>query len=84
MKIINGVSGPSVFYLDCIISTSLLLLCFHASSFLLLHSFLMSPSPPFSLLSLTLALAFSLSICQTSGMDDGVVCCLATVVAMGT
>lgn len=44
-----------------------------------------TPPPRFFLPPLTPALAFAFFICQTSGMDDGeLCCCLATVVALAT
>ena len=55
-----------LFFILSSLPLSYIFLCF-----ILLHSFLVSPSLVF--LSL-FALAFSLSICQTSGMDDGELC----------
>lgn len=54
-----------------LLSAAQLVLCFH--SFFQFFIICQCPLAPF-ILSLTLALAFFLSICQTSGMDDGESC----------
>lgn len=85
-RIMDEVIGTAVFYLDCIIPTSLP----HSSSsvfilysFLLLHSLLMSPLSlsPFS------HSCLGILPLHLSDFWNGwwrVVCCLATAVAMGT